>query len=371
MSGNLEFRVNRSWYASIQANVSPYRLLAEILAFFDDHPNYSIISYGTGKVETGVITPTTWKAWAESDGSGVCPFGDNSWFVVEAQKASASLNGDGSRKWQAKFQCTTVTGFDDCNVADVEHGAGTEGNDWSLYVRFSPDGGWVGAGTLDFVAVTASDNMLVIDDYASGRHCDWAIHLIGDDDTVIWVANGVEPGQVIPNYNNQKFGYLGEVVRRNSGQTKPELAIVSYLHYYGSGWDLGKGYNEVATIIFNSQTYGGTTVPSFSLAADGSGVTRHNFWSDKDTGGANTDLLFNGASDPWTGEDEFMGIVAKQDETSHRSILGQLRLIEAAGNHIVEGQLFGDGTRLSVGKNTATQGGLAVPWPGSTTLPIF
>jgi hypothetical protein len=81
--------------------------------------------------------------------------------------------------------------------------------------------------------------------------------------------------------------------------------------------------------------------------------------------------LWNGAPDPWTGDAEFIGIMIRQNHEEHNSLLGQLRLIEAAGEYVTEGNLWGDGTRLAVGDDTATRGGLAVPWPGSTTLPIF
>jgi hypothetical protein len=350
------------------------RLFAELLAFFDDHANFSIISYGTAKVETGTVTPAAWKAWAETDGSGAVPFADNSWFVVQADKASATLNGDGSRQWQAKFQVTTTTGFDDCNVADVEHGSGTEGDLWSLFVRFSPDGSWVGSGTLDFVAVTASDNMYAAD-FGGGSPLgdyDFLLHVIGDDDTIIWVAQADDnpPVPALPNYDLQRFGYLGEMVRRSSAHAKPELAIIAPILRSG-GYRLRKGSNEAASSVFSDPRYGGSAVPSFSLGADGSPVLRHMTWAAANNVSANDDLLWNGAPDPWTGDAEFIGIMIRQNHEEHNSLLGQLRLIEAAGEYVTEGNLWGDGTRLAVGDDTATRGGLAVPWPGSTTLPIF
>jgi hypothetical protein len=367
----MQYRLNKVWTDSVQTGFGIMKLFAEILAFFDDHPEFTIISYGTAKVETGVITPATWKAWADTDGAGACPFADNSWFTVEAQKASADLGGGGSRQWQAKFQVTRTTGFDDCNVADTEHGSGTEGELYVLMARFSPDGGWVGSGTLDFVAVTASDNMYVGDyDWSFGA-LNHRIHLIGDDDTIIWVAQAAETAVSLPNYGYQKFGYLGETIRRNANHTKPELAIIATLNRTGAGHDLKKGSNEAVTAIFNDPRYNGTTCPSFSIGADNTEVLQHMFASSQNTLGANADLLFNGGPDPWTGDDEFLGIKARQNYEEHNSVLGQLRLIEAAGNHVSEGALFGDGTRLSVGEGTVTRGGLAVPWPGVTTSPIF
>jgi hypothetical protein len=366
MSGTMQYRVNRSWFDATQVDVGFHRLWADFLAFFDAHPEFEIDSYGTGKVEaeSGLAA---WVAWANGDGSGAPPFGDNSWFVATAQKASATLNGDGSRQYQAKFQFTSATAFDDCNVADVEHGSGTEGTTHIMFVRFSPDGGWVGPGTLDFVAVTASDNMIVADHALSDIN--YYLHIRGDDDTVVWEGQLEDKVTPLPSYIRQRGGMLGETVRRNANHDKPELAIVAPMTD-GNGYDLKRGWNEAATAIFNAPQQG-STVPTFSLAADDSEVTQHRFLAGHDGMGANADLLFNGGPDPWTGDDEFLGIDVRQDHQEHNSILGQLRLWQAAGNHVSEGSLYGDGTRLSVGRDTATRGGIASPWPGATTSPIF
>ena len=365
MSGDIQFRVNRSWFSAVQAGVSAKRIFGDFLAFFADHPNFHIISYGTGKVQTGVTVPTTWKAWADSDGSGVPPFADNSWFVVEAQKASAALNGDGSRKWQAKFQVTTTTAFDDCNVANIDYGS--EGEFQILAFRFSPDGGWIGAGTLDFGGgVVASLNMLIADfDWPSEYN--YYLHILGDDDTVLWVGHSRLVGNPIPYYPNQKFGYMGELVRRNSNHTKPELAMAQHLYHTG-GRVLAKGDGEDATVIFSNDQM---TVPSFSLGADGTSVTQHRVFIAHKDNTASGDMLFNAGPDPWSGEDEFLTIPIGQNHQEHQSVLGHLRLIELAGNYIIEGNLFGDGTRLSVSYNTAVRGGLAIAWPGSGVGPIF
>jgi hypothetical protein len=143
------------------------------------------------------------------------------------------------------------------------------------------------------------------------------------------------------------------------------------MDYYGNGWDLGKGSNEAGTSVFSNPQYGGSTVPSFSLAADGSPVTRHMAWAFYRLLGSAYDGLFTGGAEKWTGDEQFMGIVMRQNFEEHNSVLGQLRLIEAFGNHVSEGSLVGDGTRLSVAKETSTRGGLVVPWTGPTTLPIF
>jgi hypothetical protein len=139
----------------------------------------------------------------------------------------------------------------------------------------------------------------------------------------------------------------------------------------GGGHDLCKGSNEAATSVFSNPQYGGSTVPSFSIAADDSHVGRHMCWMGYDAVGATQDVLYNGNPDPWTSDAEFIGIVIRQNEDEHNSILGQLRLIESAAEYVSEGALWGTGDRLSVGKGTSTRGGLAVPWPGSSTTPIF
>ena len=83
------------------------------------------------------------------------------------------------------------------------------------------------------------------------------------------------------------------------------------------------------------------------------------------------DILWTGYDCPWASEAEFLGIVVRQEEDEHNSVLGQLRLIESAAEYVTEGNLWGDGTRLSCGAGTSTRGGLAVPWPGSGTSPLF
>jgi hypothetical protein len=369
MSGVMQFRVNKVWEDSVQNSIGIARFFAEMLAFFADHLEFDIISYGTGKSETGTSTPTSWKTWADSDGSGTVPFSDNSWFVVEAQNASASLNGDGSRQWQAKFQFTSTTGFDDCNYADVEYGSGTEGTYHRLMVRFSPDGGWVAGTTLDFTSVTASDNLQIADADFNDSRVDFGLHMIGDDDTIIWVAQLMTYGGTLPTYSLQRFGYLGETVRRNSNHTKPELAIVGTA-IYNAGYVLGREWDEPSTRIFNSPQQG-SNIPSFSLDSDGNVVDKHMFWCGHNTTGADSDILFTGADDPWTSETEYIGILVRHDDGEHNSIIGQLRIIEIADSYKSEGNLWGDGTRLSVGYQTSTKGGLAVPWPGSGTSPLF
>lgn len=368
MSGDMQFRENRSWVNSTQDRKGIHRLFAEFLAYFANHQEFDIISYGTAKVETGTSVPASWLAWANTDGSGVPPMADNSWFVAQAQKASATLNGDGSRPWEAKFQFTDITGFDDCNVADVDYSG--EGNVQRMYVRFSPDGGWVGSGTLDFVAVTASVNLQVADFTRVTGQLDFQIHFIGDDDTIIWVAQAAQSVAGFPIYANQKLGYLGEIVRRYSNHLKPELAIIADMRWTG-GWALKKGSNEYNTAIFNNPRYNGSDVPSFSLGADGTEVTRHMCWCGANNLAADYDLLWNGSADHWTGDAEFLAIKVRQNHEEHNSLLGQLRLIQAAANYVSEGNLWGDGTRLSCGAETSIRGGLAVPWPGPTTSPLF
>lgn len=370
MSGTMQNRLNRTWFNSTQDRKGIHRLFAEFLAYFDDHPEFAIIASGTAKVQTEATgnAPVAWKAWADSDGSGAVPFADNAWFVVAALKASADLSGGGTRQWQAKFQFTDTTGFDDCNVADNDYGY--ENVFQSLCVRFSPDGGWVGTGTLDFVAVTASDNLRVADFTRLTGSQDFQIHFIGDDDTMLWVAQSTQAVAAFPRYDIQRLGYLGETIRRNANHLKPELALIADMRHLG-GWVLRKGSNEVATAIFSDPLYGGSSVPSFSLGADDTGVIRHMSWCGANRMSADYDLLWNGLADHWSGDAEFLAITVRQNHEEHNSILGQLRLISAAANYVDAGKLWGDGTRLSVGHATATRGGLAVPWPGSTTLPIF
>jgi hypothetical protein len=371
MSGDMQFLVNRVWSDVTKTGNAVARYFSQFLVFFNNHPEFDIISYGTGKSETGTTVPTSWVTWAESDGSGALPFGDNSWFVVQAQKASAALDGDGSRPWEAKFQYTSSTAFDDCNEADTEYGAGTEGTTHKMYTRPSPDGGWVGEGTQDFVSVDAGDNIETVDATTDTSENNFGLHIIGDDDTVIWVAQYLLAATPLPLYSRQRFGYLGETIRRGTGITKPELAIIGSAFSGTTGYLLKKDYNFPIANVFNSPRQG-TDVPSFSLTSIPTEVvTKHRFWAGFEDTGANEDMMFNTNPDPWTDETEHLGIIARQDSDRHNSVFGQLRLIEASAEYITEGNLIGDGTRLSVGYDTAVHGGLCVPWPGSGTSPVF
>jgi hypothetical protein len=373
MSGDMEHRENRSWLDATQTGHTLDRLFGEFLAFFADHPEYDIISYGTAKVETGTTTPATWLAWANTDGSGAVPWSENSWFVVEAQKASATLNGDGTRQWQAKFQVANATGFDDCNVADTAYLH--EADTGVLCVRFSPDGGWVGSGTLDFSAVVASDNYRIAD--VPAANCAFYLHIAGDNDTVGWVGQIDNDGQ-LPNYLRQRMGVIGEIVRRSSGHTKPELLIVTrMIDAIGTtAHDLGKGVGEGDRLVFDSPA-GSGGVPSFSLAADGTALENHRI--DGATPGAHilnahhdgttNDIMFATGPDPWSGDDEVMAILVRQAQSSHNSVLGQLRLFGSCDERILAGAVLGDGSYLSVGKDTNTDGGIAFVWSGE--VPLF
>lgn len=352
MSGTIIFRENIVWLNATAPGYTHHRLFWELLKFFDDHPNVDIISWGTGGVEGGTTTPVAWLTWAAP-----VPWSNNSWFVVESQKASASLNGDGSRQWQARFQVANSAPFADCS--GVAHG--DEGTTGVLLVRFSPDGGWNGA-TRTFAGVTASENLRVSFDAAANK--DLRMHITGDDDTVVvycQLCSGVD-------YRKGRLLHIGETVRRNSNLPKPEVAISG--HFRAN--DENSLYPSCSRMSGSAGAfYSYSAIPSdqsFCLNADGTachglaiGGHSNNVESfQKGTG-----------TDRWTTEAEVLVPLVRQRQDPHNSIIGQLRLVWLLNNIVAEGSLTADGNIISVGYDPATNAGVGIPWPGAGTFPIF
>ena len=136
--------------------------------------------------------------------------------------ASATLNGDGTRQWQVKFQVANSVPYADTSGSDK----GLDGVTGVVSVRLSPDGGWVGSATRDFSAVVSSPDLRWSYDAASDE--DFNLHLAGDNDTVVSVGQVVTNGFLVPNYAYQRAGYIGEIVRRNANHTKPEYLMAPY-----------------------------------------------------------------------------------------------------------------------------------------------
>jgi hypothetical protein len=359
MSGVMTYRLNRKWQNSAQPGDMHFRMFWELLNFFNDHAGYSIVSYGEGATEQGTSTPTAWLTWNDPP-----PMAENAWFVVNADNSSATLNGDQSRQWQVKFQVANSAAYADTSGSDK----GLDGSTGVVAVRMSPDGGWVGGATRDFVAVTASGDLRWSSDSAADE--DFNLHLAGDDDTIVVVGQVVTGGYTTPNYSYQRAGYLGQLARRNSNHVKPELLVAPYFI------DAAAAAAYPICARYNSSTHQfseASAIPnSFSLAADGTPVEQHMFAGmHRDTTSYDSFWQINSDPEPWGGTTVKIGIPVRQNFEEHNSLLGQLRFFASLSNAISEGNLTGDGTTLSCGYNTAVRAGVGFPWPGNTTVPVF
>lgn len=359
MSGTMLYRVNRKWENAGQPGDMNFRMFWELLTFFDDHPGYSIISYGEGAVEQGTSTPTAWLTWSDPP-----PMAENAWFVVTADNSSATLNGDGSRPWQAKFQVANSTTYADASGSDK----GLDGTTGVVAVRFSPDGGWVGGATRDFVAVTDSPDLEWSFDASSDE--DFNLHLAGDNETVAVVGQVGAGVFAAPNYALQRAGYLGEVARRNANHSKPEYLLAPNFRSTGGAAD----YPICGRYSNGSQQFSEASVilKSFSLAADGTEVLQHKHAGlFRDTASYDSFWQQNVDPEPWSGSYVSLGILLRQNYEEHNSLLGQLRFFGLLSNMIAEGNLTGSGSILSCGYNTTARAGVGFPWPGASTVPVF
>jgi len=357
MSGTVQYRVNRKWQNSGQPGVVNFRMFWELLNFFDAHSAYSIISYGTGATEGGTGTPTAWLTWNDPP-----PMGENSWFVVRADLSSATLNGDGTRQWQVKFQVANSVAYADTSGSDK----GLDGVTGVVAVRLSPDGGWVGGVTRDFVAVVDSGDLRWSSDAASDE--DFNIHFAGDNETVVAVGQLATGVYASPNYGYQRLGYIGELTRRNANHPKPEYLIAPYFvdaggaasyPVFGRGSNTNEMFSE-ASVIQNS----------FSLAADGSAVNQHMHGGLYRATSYISEFGRYCGTDPWSGEEVAFSPLVRQYWNEHQSLLGQLRFVSLINAFVAEGNLFTDNI-LSCGYNTTGRSGLGFPWPGATTFPLF
>ena len=358
MSGVMQYRVNRVWQNSSQPGVMNFRMFWELLTFFAEHTGYSIISYGTGPTEQGTSTPTAWLTWNDPP-----PMGENAWFVVRADNSSATLNGDGSRQWQAKFQVSNSSPYADTSGSDK----GMDGNTGLVAVRLSPDGGWVGGATRDFSAVVSSADLVWCTDAASDE--DFNLHLAGDNETIVAVGQVVTNGATTPNYAYQRLAYIGELARRNANHTKPEYLIAP--KFYDAGQTPTEpiiGRTDNADHFFSEAS---VIQNSFSLAADGSEVNQHmHAGLYRATGGYGSEFGRYAGTDPWSGEEIALAPLVRQNWQEHQSLLGQLRFFSLINAFVAEGNLFTDNI-LSCGYNTIGSAGVGFPWPGPTTFPLF
>jgi hypothetical protein len=335
-------------------------IFSELLFFLNDHPDMTFISYGEAGVEQGTSAPLAWLAW---DQTGSPPWAENAWFVIRADKGSIDLTGDGSRQWQLKVQVSNLAAYADASGINY----GENGNIGRVVCRFSPDGGWVGGGTRDFVAVTASGDMLFSEDTASDE--DFNLHLAGDNETIVSYGQ-LKTGLTTPDYRYGRAGYFGQIVRRSANHLKPEYAMVPRM-IDATESAIRPICSRINSANYQFATnYSATQVRStFSIAADDDPVEFHHHAGLFALG--SDEFQQDMDPDPWTGEIEQVGCMIRQREGIHQSLLGQLRHFSLISNAIVEGNLTGDGTVYSCGYSTGSYVGVGFPWPGSGTAPLF
>jgi hypothetical protein len=371
MGGVMRYRVNRNWNDPDNANKAPKRFFWELLSFFYDHPNYSIVAYGdlsapdTGR-ELGTAWPdgtggeADWLSWPAPASEPTIP--ENGWFVIQADLASPVLDGAGSMQWQAKFQYTLSTGFDDPSGVDYNLETDTE----IVAVRFSIDGGWNHAAFdfSDVATVPASTNAEAF--YEDGIN--FGVHILGDADTVWWVGAG--SGSGLPLEDRTRGGYLGLVRRRSAAISYPCLMMVGRVSQYNEG----SGQQNILSRRTTNSNYLFNTIPAY--------VTWWSYLVGHDDGvieGADKWLAFTWGSfhqtqpdDHWTDEFLIKSIPLRlHTGPDYYSKYGELRFLGCCNDQHGLWEICGDdGDYMQIASDAATYGGITMPWPAGT-LPAW
>lgn len=327
MSGDLIYRVNTlcpSYNSSDWADdITPAIIFAEFLTFINSHPNFDFAGYGTGASQTGTTPPSSWWTWDYRVGS--VPFGDNSWFVINATKASKDMDGSGDYQWQAKFQVTLSSGFDDCSGSDYSF----EGNTYTICCRSSADGGW-NSGTCDFAPTSGAD---ISDNYRVeyGANYDLAIDIVGNNDTIFWRGMGLENDFDL-DYCRQ--GYLG-IINRRTGVDKPFFMMVGAISedYGGDGTDIARNAAYETVAGYNWRPERTFDWPTYSIGPDGTTkITSH--WK-----GSQYSWTYGTRSSPYQygGYNLFWRVpIQEYQGTDYYNYLGELDLVIQTDNTIGE-----------------------------------
>jgi hypothetical protein len=353
MSGYIQYRVNRSWVDSSQTGVACFRVFWELLNFINDYFGYEFIAYGNETSQLGTTPPDSWFEWDDPPN-----YIDNNWFVFEAKNASALLNDDGTRPWQCKVQVynssSAGAGFNEPSGTDY----GYKGEYQLICFRFSPDGDW-SAGSKDFVPSSGADFSQNYCIYR-GSSVDFGIHFIGDNDT-IWFIGDI--GSYIGTWSHTRGCYVGELVRRNSSHTKPELFMTGRIanNAIGTGLDAVIGRQSATNRAFGINQ--NTPWPSFSLAQDDlNEVTTHIL------GGLSSTFQKDLPLDPWSGNVELVSMMVRQEySTINFSILGDLRFLRTCSDDYSGGTVLPDGNWIQIAEGYGTYGGIVMPWPNGVT----
>jgi len=369
MSGTFTHRVNRLWDASVQANMSVPAFFWEWLNYVKNHLGLNFVAYGVGKTQTGVTPPASWidDFDPETDPN---PYTDNSWFVFEATNADNLLDGGGSNPWQCKIQMTTSTGFDDCNVADIDYDEETQ--TWCVCMRSSCCGGWVGSGTLDFQpsgGEEISNNVRIF----YGQNVSYILDIIGDDDTLFW-DGAAFTGSLSNADARTRGGYLGMIVRRSSVIDYPFLMTVGRIS------DAVAGAEDLAINRCSSsanhqwQKVAGTTAltpgycrwMTYTLWKDGTKIEGHNVHAHDCWHPADMNKI---TPDPATGDIVIPAcLVSQWVDPDKYAIIGELRLIGTTGYEFDHGVVVGTNADWrQFCYNATVDSGMLMMWPAGVT----
>lgn len=365
MSGAFQHRVNRLWDVASQTDMTVPAFFWEWLKFVQDHTGLDFVGYGTGKVQSGTTPPAAWidDFDPETDSN---PYGDNSWFVFEAANADNLLDGGGLNPWQAKIQMTTTTGFDDCNVADTDHGQ--EGNTWCVCIRCSARAGWDGVTDLEFEptggeAISQNCRMM------NGQNVNYILDIIGDDDTLFW-DGACFSGDIANADARSRGGYIGMLVRRSSVIEYPFIMTIGRMHDGGqeiedrainrcsqdadSQWERVDGTTSLTPGFFRWPTY---TLWVDKTKIEGSNIHAHDCWHVED--------LYRMTPDPATGDIVIPAcLVAQWLAPNKYAILGELRLIGATAYQYDLGVVVGTSADWrQFCYNATSDSGMLMMWP--------
>jgi len=355
MSGTFTHRVNRGW-AKTFPNITAAVFFWEFLKYFDSHAGFVFVGYGTGKTALGTEPPLSWKNW-DPTASGTPPMGDNSWFVVEAENSDALLDGGGSNPWQIKLQMTLSTGFDDCNVADVDYGY--EGGTYRVCIRSNAMGGWSNT-SLNFEPTGGEESS---DNYGMmwGQDENYYLDIIGDDDTIFWKGSCFDTTEYL---QQSRGGYVGMLRRRSSSIANPFFMKIGQVQDSGSGANnLALNGRNTTNANFEWAADGywnyGVRWSSYSVWSDGARVTSHHqdCWD--------IDSLPDVTWDPANSEDIVPAMLVSQEQLPDKhAVIGEYRLIGATFTRYSQHTVFGTSLEwIEICYQPETYGGIAMRWP--------
>lgn len=357
MSGAFTDRTGIAW-TKAQPNISTSVFFWNWIHYVNDHAGLVWIAYGTDKSQTGTTPPSLWFDWNPLT-QPTPPWSDNSWVVFEAENADPLLNNGGTMPWQCKLQITEATGFDDCNVADINYTY--EGSTYMVAGRWSAMGGW-NATTLDFSPASgeeASYNIRLWGGDTNGRDENFYLEIVGDDDSIFWLGNAYD-AVGYPDYAWQsRGGYMGMVQRRSSAITYPFFATAGILGDYGYGaGDTAYNSRNAGNVYYVWRPGGDWSWSSYSVWKDKTRITSHRLdtWDGWELAEVQTFTP--------SGESAILEILLAQWQAPKYAIIGELRFVGTCGYdwgfHEVRGT---DPQYMQFCWDVASFGGIVMRWP--------